>query len=313
MKENPHRLSADISEQARNFLETSPVFRSDRIDHSNIAEIREQTRAGYQQGCDDVVEQYQPKIEDINLNGNSIQLVTPKSYKNRDEKTAIFYLFGGGFFTGSPREDLRIIVPLADLLGLPVYAPWYPLSPEARFPTAKDMVLDSYQSLADSSEIEKIALVGESAGGNLAIQTLLHNLDRQILKPSVVGLLSPWCDLQMSGHSHDLLEGIDPTLNRVFLEDAVNCYRGEQEAGEMGISPLRAKFDSRFPPTYISSGTNDYLLSDTLRLTTRLRDAGIEVEQSIRESMWHVFEFYPEMPEARQSLQALARFLRKYL
>ena len=81
------------------------------------------------------------------------------------------------------------------------------------------------------------------------------------------------------------------------------------------VSPLFADIPAQcvFPPTVISSGTRDLLLSDSVRLAAKLRAAGVTVELRVAEGLWHVFEWYPELPEARASLHGVASFLATYL
>ena len=79
------------------------------------------------------------------------------------------------------------------------------------------------------------------------------------------------------------------------------------------ISPLFAAIPPGFPPALISTGTRDLLLSDCARLAARLRHAGVPVDMRVAEGMWHVFEYYPELPEALDSLQGIATFLRQHL
>ena len=68
-----------------------------------------------------------------------------------------------------------------------------------------------------------------------------------------------------------------------------------------------------FPPTLITTGTRDLLLSDCVRLATEMRAAGVETRLHVWEAMWQVFEFYPEIPEGRQSLREIVDFLAAHL
>ena len=72
-------------------------------------------------------------------------------------------------------------------------------------------------------------------------------------------------------------------------------------------------FPDLMPPTLITSGTRDLLLSDCARLSTKLRAAGVAAELRVWEGMWHVFEFYPQLPEAEASLKELGAFLKQHL
>ncbi len=75
--------------------------------------------------------------------------------------------------------------------------------------------------------------------------------------------------------------------------------------------PPRSRF--AWPPTVLSSATRDLLLSDSVRLANKLRAVGAVVDLRVAEGLWHVFEWYPDLPEALASLQGIAAFLARYL
>lgn len=125
-----------------------------------------------------------------------------------------------------------------------------------------------------------------------------------------VALLSPWIDLTHSGDSHATLAGLDPTLSvEHFLQPASMAYAGERVLSSPEVSPLFAAIPPTFPPTIISSATRDLLLSDSVRLASKLRAQGVTTQLQIAEGLWHVFEWYPHLPEAAESMQAIAGFL----
>ena len=78
------------------------------------------------------------------------------------------------------------------------------------------------------------------------------------------------------------------------------------------VSPVYGEFDASFPPTLITTGTRDLLLSSCVRLARVMREAGAQVDLRVWEGMWHVFEFYPDIPEAEASLKEIAGFLDEY-
>merc|ERR1712061_153636 len=122
-----------------------------------------------------------------------------------------------------------------------------------------------------------------------------------------LALLSPWADLTHSGDSHTTLAGLDPTLSTEhFLEPASLAYAGKECRASPAISPLFAEVPSDFPPTIISTATRDLLLSDSVRLAARLRAGGATVDLRVAEGLWHVFEWYPDLPEAAASLHGIA-------
>ncbi|MGX9355870.1 alpha/beta hydrolase [Roseobacteraceae bacterium S113] len=219
----------------------------------------------------------------------------------------ILYGFGGGFVEGSPLEDLTIIAFLCAMTGAQVIAPDYRLAPEHPWPAASDDMFEVYETLAQ----KPLAIVGESAGGNLVLGLLLRAQTHGMKLPKAAALLSPWCDLTNSGDSFTFNEGRDPVLDGRESRDAASHYVGSNDAKDPRISPINGTFDSGFPPFLITTGTRDLLLSQSVRLAERLRDKGTSVDLRVWDGMWHVFEWYDHLPEARRSLRQIAAFLSK--
>ena len=171
-----------------------------------------------------------------------------------------------------------------------------------------------YQALLREYGARSLALSGESAGGNLSLALMGAAAARGLPLPAAMALLSPWCDLTHSGDTIRTLDGIDPTLDLDhLLSQMASAYAGGRPLASPDISPLFADVAKGFPPTLISTGTRDVLLSDCARLSTKLRGAGVDVDLRVTEGMWHVFEFYPQLPEAENSIRGIAEFIDKHL
>jgi epsilon-lactone hydrolase len=128
--------------------------------------------------------------------------------------------------------------------------------------------------------------------------------------PRKLVLLSPWSDLAKTGDTLTTLEGCDPSLHyEMTLEPAAKAFAGGRALTSPEVSPLYADYPKTFPETLITTGTRDLFLSDCARLSTKMRAAGIDCELRVWEGMWHVFEYYTELPEAHASLSEIARFI----
>ncbi|MEM7171382.1 MAG: alpha/beta hydrolase [Pseudomonadota bacterium] len=237
--------------------------------------------------------------------------IDPSDGKDLHNQRIILYCFGGGYHAGSAFEDLVISAALAALTGARVIAPDYRLAPEHPYPAALEDAMAVYQTIHQEHAPRRIAVVGESAGGNLALALLQRAAQEGLGQPACLALLSPWCDLTSSGDSHTFNEGRDPTLNNRYAAAAAALYAGERRPSDPAISPLFGRFDQGFPCTMITSATRDLLLSQCIGLAARLRDANVEVDLRIWDGLWHVFEFYDEIPEAEASLQQIANFIAK--
>ena len=246
--------------------------------------------------------------------GEPVLRIKPKKPGPDATSKAILYFYGGGHIVGSPEEDLPIIAPVANHLGIEVLAHRYPLAPEAPFPAAVNASAEVYQHMTATYGEGHWAIMGESAGGNLALAALLNARDQGWPLPAAAVLLSPWVDL--SGQNDSLNYGFDPTLSLESMGDsAAMAYMNNDPAKATNplVSPIHGNYDGQFPPTLITTGTRDFLLSDCARISTRLRQSGVDVSLHLWEGLWHVFEFYPDLPEAEKSLEEVANFLKQHL
>ncbi len=246
-------------------------------------------------------------VDEVMLGSVRAQRITPKNAKMPN---VILYLFGGGYVQGSPDEDLEITAQLADLTAQRIYAPHYALAPEKPFPAALDDALAAYRVLVDEQGAANITVMGESAGAGLALLTMLAASKAGLKMPRRLVLLSPWSDLSKTGDTLTTLEGCDPSLHyEMTLEPAARSFANGRDLTSPEISPLYAAFSEAFPKTLITTGTRDLFLSDCARLSTKMRASGIDCELRVWEGMWHVFEYYTDLPEAQASLAEIARFI----
>lgn len=289
-----------LSAQALKFLDQEVRLR-DRSAH-NLPDMRARAKALAAAEAPRTCRAYGVRMDETILGGVRCLDVRPPKLR---VDWPILYAFGGGMVEGSPMEDLPIIAPLSSLTGARVIVPDYRLAPEHPWPAAVDDGFSVYRALADRT----FAIVGESAGGNLSLAWMLKAKADGLRLPGAATLLSPWCDLSNAGESLTFNDGRDPTLTRRNSDIAASYYAGTNNVDQPLISPINGIFDSGFPPVLISTGTRDLLLSQAVRLAQRLRDSGAKVDLQVWEGLWHVFEWYEELPEARQSIHQIAEHL----
>lgn len=295
-----------ISAQATAFIDAAEPLASVDLAPAAMAERRRAIGASMGPGGEAVQRALGVSVRQADIAGVPVQWIEPQG----GGAGVVLYFFGGGYITGSPEEDLAITVRLAQLSGARVCAPRYRLAPEHPYPAAVEDGWAVYQALAG----KHMALAGESAGGNLCLVLMRRAADQGVALPAAVALLSPWCDLTHQGDTIRTLDGLDPTLDYPSqLSHMSKAYAAGHALDAPEISPLFAAVPPGFPPALISSGTRDLLLSDCARLAAKLRRAGVSVDMRVAEGMWHVFEYYPELPEALESLQGIAAFLRRHL
>ncbi len=219
----------------------------------------------------------------------------------------IFYLFGGGYISGEPEADLPVSAGLAARLGARVTSPAYRLAPEHPWPAAPRDALAAYRAFVAAAD-GPFAVVGESAGGGLALAMLQQARREGLAMPAAMALLSPWADPGQGLPCAN--DGRDPTVTRRHLNDAARLYAGAgAKARDPSISPLFGPMEG-LPPAIITTGSRDLLREQAHALAEALEKAGTPVVLRDWPGLWHVFEFYRALPEAAASLDEIAAFLR---
>ncbi len=154
-----------------------------------------------------------------------------------------------------------------------------------------------------------IAFAGESAGGGLAIATLVNARDHGLPLPAAAFVMSPYVDLTLAGTTMETRREVDPLLSFEALQARVIDYASGRDAALGLISPVFADL-SGLPPLIIQAGTHEVLLDDALRLARQFATADVEVTLDITPGVPHVFQAYhPILDEAVAALDRAGRFL----
>lgn len=227
---------------------------------------------------------------------------------------AILYFHGGGFRIGSVASHRDLIARIADASGCRVLAIDYRLAPEHRFPAALDDALIAYRYLRDQGlRAADIAFAGDSAGGNLALAAMLAARDRGWPLPAAGALMSPWTDLAATGASYESRAEADPIHQRAMILALAKNYLGKEgDPRDPLASPLYADL-AGLPPLLVQAGDRETVRDDAVGLATRAKAVGVEVELQVWGGMIHVFQLFPEIPQAREAIASLAKFLRSQL
>jgi len=171
----------------------------------------------------------------------------------------------------------------------------YRLAPEHPYPAAVDDALAAYGALLESGvAASDIAFAGESAGGGLAIATMVNARDHGLDLPAAAYVMSPYVDLTLAGTSMETKGAADPLLSRELLEPRVADYVQGQDAAFGLISPIFADL-SGLPPLIIQAGSNEVLLDDAVRLAQQAAAADVEVTLEVTPGVPHVFQGFSAM------------------
>lgn len=247
----------------------------------------------------------QVRCEPESINGIPAEWVRPPGQSQGN----ILYLHGGAYNLGSVNASRDLIARLVVATQRTALAIDYRLAPENPFPAAVEDALICYRwLLAEGVEPARILLAGDSAGGGLAIATLIALRDEGLPPPAGGFCISPWVDLTLSGESIRSKAAVDPILDAASLSRYAAAYAGKAPLNAPLISPLFAEL-SGLPPLLIQAGTEEILLADATRLAARAGAAGVAATLETWDGLFHVFQAVPFLPETRQALAQAAAFV----
>jgi acetyl esterase/lipase len=231
-----------------------------------------------------------------------------------DPRHVLLYFHGGVYVIG----DAFLAADLASQLGRRTHAKVisvdYRLAPEHPYPAAVDDALAAYAALLQEGIAPSdIAFAGESAGGGLAVATMVNARDHGLPLPAGAFVMSPYVDLTLAGTTMESKRDVDPLFTRELLQARVDDYTAGQDAALGLISPIFADL-SGLPPLIIQAGTHEVLLDDALRLARQAATADVEVTLEITPGVPHVFQAYSAiLDEGAAALDRAGRFLSAHL
>ncbi|KAA1177170.1 alpha/beta hydrolase [Rhizobium tropici] len=227
----------------------------------------------------------------------------------------MLYVHGGGYVLGSALALTNFAGQIAAWINADTFVPDYRLAPEHPFPAAIDDVAAAYRGLV-AEGAERIAVVGDSAGGGLTLallSILVGEKAKGVLQPVGAAVMSPWTDLALDGASFETRAEADPIFTRDVLQVFADAYLRGHYAYDPKASPLYADLKN-LPPIRIDVGDDEVLLDDAVRYAERAQAAGVDVTLSVWEGMPHVFQSsLDRFLAAEQSVKAIGDFLRQRL
>jgi acetyl esterase/lipase len=223
----------------------------------------------------------------------------------------ILHVHGGWFNWGSAKAYRHLVGHLAMHAGAVAFAPDYRLAPDHPFPAASEDVRACYAGLAELG-YKRIAVMGDSAGGNLAFELLLSLKASQTNNQgiTVAGVaFSPVTDLSLSGASWTTRAAVDPYFTQPQATELVRSYLNGSCPNDPAASPLRADLTG-LPPIRIHVGEDEVLLDDSVRFVHRALAVGVDAQLDIWEGMVHGFPgSVGQLSASTQALQQIGSFL----
>lgn len=227
---------------------------------------------------------------------------------------AIYYIHGSGYVVCSARTHRGLASRLSKATGLPVFLSDYRLAPEHRFPAAAEDVAAGYSWLLGKGyRAGDLVIGGDSAGGHLALDLLLHNDRAGIAQPAGVFMFSPLIDLTLTSAERQDRRRPDPMAPATAGRRLVELYTRGQPADSprlrLNIAPGTA-----LPPLFVQASAEEMLSDDARHLHEMAVAAGVRCDLELWPGRIHVFQALPLLvPEAGPALRRAADFVRSAL
>ena len=224
----------------------------------------------------------------------------------------IYFLHGSGFALCSPRTHRRLTAWLSRLTGLPVFCVDYRLAPRYRFPTAAVDARAGWDWLCTEKGYDpgKIVVVGDSAGGHLAVDLLLQP---DVAHPAGLAVFSPLIDLTFGlARTREELRR-DPAIRAADAQRLVELYCAGTDVSHPRLT-LDVAGGRRLPPTLVQAGGGEMLVGDARKLAADIAAAGGTVDLQVWPDQVHVFQALPRLtPEAAPAMRQVAAFVAESL
>ncbi|MFC3172637.1 alpha/beta hydrolase [Novosphingobium bradum] len=222
----------------------------------------------------------------------------------QDDRRVFLNLHGGALVFGGGDITRRMGLMMAAVLGVETWALDYRMPPDHPYPAALDDCLAAYRLLLEDRAPGEIIVGGASAGGNLAAALVLRARDEGLPLPAAAILQTPEADLTESGDSFATLMGVDRGLSSLMPVNRL--YANGADLAHPYLSPLFGDFAPGFPPSFLSTGTRDLYLSNTVRLHAALRAADVPADLHVLDGASHMG--FPRSPEVAALQRQMRRF-----
>ena len=231
--------------------------------------------------------------------------------KHRCNTQHVLFLHGGSYVQIFSPFHWSFLGHLIDRTGYTVIAPDYPLAPQHQAPETVRFVLEEYRRLAHAVGAHNVHLMGDSAGGGLALALAQQVRDAGLPQPASITLLCPWLDATLSNPDIQAVDALDPMLSVSGTRQAAKMYAGELALTDPLLSPIFGPLEELAPITMLAA-THDILLPDCRKLKAQAEAKNIKLEYVEFERMFHDWMLFP-IPEAKTAMDLIVKALERPL
>jgi acetyl esterase/lipase len=254
-------------------------------------------------------------VQPTTIDGVRAFVVTPDVIPPEHRDKLLIHVHGGCYVFSPGEAGTAEAILMAGLGHFKVISVDYRMPPEAYFPAALDDAMTVYKSVIKTSDPKNTAVFGTSAGGALVLEMMLRAKQEGIPLPGAIAPGTPMSDVTKTGDSFYTNELVDNVLvsRNGFCHAATEVYAHGHDLSDPLLSPVYGDMHG-FPPAILTTGTRDLLLSNTVRVHRKLRQAGVEAQLEVFEGMSHAqYQFDDRVPETTEAFGEITAFLDKHL
>jgi monoterpene epsilon-lactone hydrolase len=249
------------------------------------------------------------------IDGVRVYEVTPDFIPPEHRDKLLIHVHGGCYelFPGESGTTEAII--MAGLGHYKVISVDYRMPPEAYFPAALDDAMSVYKAALKTTDPKNIGVFGTSAGGALVLEMMLRAKQEGLRLPGAIAPGTPMSDVTKTGDSFYTNEKVDNVLvsRDGFCDAATIVYAHGHDLKDPLLSPVYGDMHG-FPPAILTTGTRDLLLSNTVRVHRKLREAGVDAQLQVFEGMSHAqYQVDDRIPETKEAFGEITDFFGKHL
>lgn len=279
---------------------------------------KEQVNAGAaasMRGLPALRETLRVKVEPMTIDGVKVYMVTPEVIPPENRNRLLVHVHGGCFVSFPGESGTGEAVYMAGFGRFKVISVDYRMPPDHPYPAALDDAMTVWKAATKMAAPKNMAIFGSSAGGNLTLAMILRAKQDNLPLPGAIAPGTPMSDLTNAGDSFRT----NAMLDNVLVAPDASCdkraalYTNGRDLKDPMLSPVYGDMRG-FPPAILTTGTRDLLLSSTVRVHRKLRQAGVEAVLQVFEGQSHA-HYYRDVsaPETKEAFDEIARFFDKHL
>ena len=306
-----------VSPQMQKLI-AAPLTPTWNVIPATAAEWKAQVNAGAEaamRGLPALRDALRVKVEPITIDGVKAHMITPEVIAPENRNRLLVHVHGGCFVSFPGESGTGEAIFMAGFGKVKVISVDYRMPPDHPYPAALDDAMTVWKAAVKMTAPKNMAIFGSSAGGNLTLAMILRAKRDGLPLPGAIAPGTPMSDLTNAGDSFHT----NAMLDNVLVAPGASCdqraalYAAGRDLKDPMLSPVYGDLRG-FPPAILTTGTRDLLLSSTVRVHRKLRQAGVESTLQVFEGQSHA-HYYRDVnaPETKEAFDEIVRFFDKHL